>query len=88
MDRRRSIYATGTIFVAAMPLYTAAVLIGGARFFETTLGMPYMTALLGFAGVVALYVVFRRSDGRLCTSYAVQGVFMLVGMAVYACDWR
>lgn len=26
------IYASGLIFVAAMPLYTAAVLIGGARF--------------------------------------------------------
>lgn len=51
------IYASGLIFVAAMPLYTAAVLIGGARFIETTLGVPYMTALLGFAGIVALYVV-------------------------------
>ena len=78
---KKIIYATGTIFVAAMPLYTAAVLIGGARFIETTLGIPYMTALLGFAGVVALYVVI---GGLMAVMYtdAVQGAIMLVGMGV------
>ncbi|HJJ36950.1 MAG TPA: sodium:solute symporter family protein [Methanocorpusculum sp.] len=78
---KKIIYATGAIFVAAMPLYTAAVLIGGARFIETTLGIPYMTALLGFAGVVALYVVI---GGLMAVMYtdAVQGAIMLVGMGV------
>ena len=57
-------YAFGLIFVAAMPLYTVAVLIGGARLIETTLGIPYMTALLGFAGVGGCCAVcgYRRSD--------------------------
>jgi SSS family solute:Na+ symporter len=75
------IYASGLIFVAAMPLYTAAVLIGGARFIETTLGIPYMTALLGFAGVVALYVVI---GGLIAVMYtdAVQGAIMLAGMGI------
>lgn len=75
------IYASGLIFVAAMPLYTAAVLIGGARFIETTLGIPYMTALLGFAGVVALYVII---GGLIAVMYtdAVQGAIMLVGMGI------
>ncbi|HJJ78376.1 MAG TPA: sodium:solute symporter family protein, partial [Methanocorpusculum sp.] len=45
---KKIIYAVSIIFIASMPLYTAAVLIGGARFIETTLGIPYMTALLGF----------------------------------------
>ncbi len=78
---KRIIYATGLVFVAAMPLYTAAVLIGGARFIETTLGIQYMTALLGFAGVVALYVVI---GGLMAVMYtdAVQGAIMLVGMGV------
>lgn len=75
------IYASGLIFVAAMPLYTAAVLIGGARFIETTLGVPYMTALLGFAGIVALYVVI---GGLIAVMYtdAVQGAIMLAGMGI------
>ena len=78
---KKIIYATGAIFVAAMPLYTAAVLIGGARFIETTLGIPYLTALLGFAGVVALYVVI---GGLMAVMYtdAVQGAIMLVGMGI------
>jgi SSS family solute:Na+ symporter len=75
------IYATGLIFVAAMPLYTAAILIGGARFIETTLGIPYMTALIGFAVIVALYVVI---GGLIAVMYtdAVQGTIMLVGMGL------
>ncbi len=78
---KKIIYATGAIFVAAMPLYTAAGLIGGARFIETTLGIPYLTPLLGFAGVVALYVVI---GGLMAVMYtdAVQGAIMLVGMGI------
>ncbi|MCK9313675.1 MAG: sodium:solute symporter family protein, partial [Methanocorpusculum sp.] len=76
---KKLIYATGLIFIAAMPLYTAAVLIGGARFIETTLGISYMTALLGFAGIVALYVII---GGLMAVMYtdAVQGAIMLIGM--------
>ncbi len=78
---KKLIYATGLIFIAAMPLYTAAVLIGGARFIETTLGISYMTALLGFAGIVALYVII---GGLMAVMYtdAVQGAIMLIGMGI------
>ena len=53
----------------------------GARLIETTLGIPYMTALLGFVGVVALYVVI---GGLIAVMYtdAVQGAIMLAGMGI------
>ncbi|MCK4270395.1 MAG: sodium:solute symporter family protein, partial [Methanogenium sp.] len=46
------------IIIIGMPLYTAAILIGGARFIETTLYIPYDTALIAFAAIVAVYVIF------------------------------
>ncbi len=36
-------YGTGLVIILGMPLYTAAILIGGARFIETTLGIWYTT---------------------------------------------
>ncbi len=73
-------YGTGLVILAGMPLYTAAILIGGARFIETTLGVPYTTALLGFALIVAFYVVY---GGLIAVMYtdAFQGLIMLVGMS-------
>ncbi len=73
-------YISGIIIVVAMPLYTAAILIGGARFLEPTLNIPYNYALLIFAAVVALYVVF---GGLIAVMYtdAFQGLIMLVGMS-------
>ena len=73
-------YGTGLVILAGMPLYTAAILIGGARFIETTLGVPYATALLGFALIVAVYVVY---GGLIAVMYtdAFQGLIMLVGMS-------
>jgi len=72
-------YGTGAVIVLGMPLYTAAILIGGARFIETTLGVSYTTSLLAFAVVVALYVVY---GGLIAVMYtdAFQGLIMLVGM--------
>ncbi|HDR74185.1 MAG TPA: sodium:solute symporter family protein [Methanoculleus sp.] len=74
-------YAAGLVIVVAMPLYTAAILIGGARFIETTLAIPYDSALLGFAAIVALYVVL---GGLIAVMYtdAMQGAIMLVGMTI------
>jgi SSS family solute:Na+ symporter len=74
-------YISGMIIVIAMPLYTAAILIGGARFLEPTLNMPYNYALLAFAAIVALYVVF---GGLIAVMYtdAFQGVIMLAGMSM------
>ncbi len=64
-----------------MPLYTAAILIGGAQFITSTLQIPYTTALIAFAAVVALYVVL---GGLIAVMYtdALQGGIMLVGMTI------
>jgi len=72
-------YGTSVIILASMPLYSSAVLIGGARFIETTLGVPYETALIGFALITALYVVF---GGLIAVMYtdAFQGGIMVLGM--------
>ncbi|MDI6719801.1 MAG: sodium:solute symporter family protein [Methanomicrobiales archaeon] len=74
-------YASALVIVVAMPLYTAAILIGGARFIEETLKIDYNLALVGFAAIVAVYVVI---GGLLAVMYtdAMQGAIMLVGMTV------
>ncbi len=72
--------ATGLIILFGMPLYTAAILIGGARFIETTLSIPYDTALVAFAAIVATYVIL---GGLIAVMYtdALQGAIMFAGMA-------
>jgi SSS family solute:Na+ symporter len=74
-------YIAGFIIVVSMPLYTAAILIGGARFIEPTLGIDYTTSLLLFAVITAVYVVF---GGLIAVMYtdAFQGTIMLIGMTV------
>ena len=74
-------YTAGFIIVISMPLYTAAILIGGARFIETTLGIPYSSSLILFALIMAVYVVF---GGLIAVMYtdAFQGSIMLIGMIV------
>jgi len=74
-------FMTGIIIVVSMPIYAAAVLIGGARFLEPTLQIPYTTALLAFAIVVGIYVVF---GGLIAVMYtdAFQGTIMLIGMSL------
>ncbi len=69
------------VILVAMPLYSAAVLIGGARFIETTLSVNFDAALLAFALIVALYVIL---GGLIAVMYtdALQGGIMLVGMIV------
>lgn len=74
-------YACGLIILLGMPLYTSAVMIGGAQFISSTLSLDYNTALLAFAAVTALYVV---GGGLLAVIYtdAFQGAIMFVGMAI------
>jgi solute:Na+ symporter, SSS family len=74
-------YIAGFIIVISMPLYTAAILIGGARFIEPTLGINYTTSLILFALITAVYVVF---GGLIAVMYtdAFQGTIMLIGMTV------
>jgi solute:Na+ symporter, SSS family len=72
-------FAGGTIALL-MPLYAAAVLIGGARFLEVQLDMSYTTALLVFACVTMVYVLFGGLKGVVYTD-AFQAVLMFGGMA-------
>ncbi|HWQ65486.1 MAG TPA: sodium:solute symporter family protein [Methanospirillum sp.] len=74
-------FLSGIIIIIGMPLYTAAVLIGGARFLEPTLNIPYNYALIIFAAVVAIYVIY---GGLIAVMYtdAFQGAIMLIGMTI------
>jgi SSS family solute:Na+ symporter len=73
-------FSGGTIALL-MPLYAAAVLIGGARFLEVQLGMDYRAALLVFAAVTMAYVLFGGLKGVVYTD-AFQAGVMFVGMAI------
>ncbi len=67
------------IILLGMPLYTAAILIGGAHFINTTLGIGYDNSLLAFAVIVAIYVI---GGGLIAVMYtdAMQGAIMFGGM--------
>jgi solute:Na+ symporter, SSS family len=71
----------GLMIALFMPLYGAAVLIGGTEFITTAFDLPYNAALLMFAVMVAAYVFFGGLKGVMYTD-AMQGVIMFVGMAV------
>ena len=72
---------TGSVIALFMPLYGAAVLIGGTEFLTTTFQLPYDAALLLFAVIVAVYVFFGGLKGVMYTD-ALQGVIMFVGMVL------
>jgi SSS family solute:Na+ symporter len=73
-------YFSGLVIFLAMPLYGGVVLIGMARFVETTLGLNYNIALIVMAAIVAVYVVFGGIRGVMYTD-ALQGTIMFFGMA-------
>ncbi|MDV0445598.1 Osmoregulated proline transporter OpuE [Methanimicrococcus sp. At1] len=70
----------GLFIAVLMPLYAASVLIGSGRFLETTLGIPYDTALIIFTIIVAVYVIVGGLISVLYTD-AFQGAIMFIGMA-------
>jgi SSS family solute:Na+ symporter len=72
-------YFSGAVIFLGMPLYAAVVLIGMARFVETTLGIDYNFALVGMALIVAVYVIFGGIRGVMYTD-ALQGTIMFFGM--------
>jgi SSS family solute:Na+ symporter len=74
------IFAGLTIFLF-IPLYAAAVMIGGCKFIEESLGMDYNVALLLFTIITAAYVVTGGLKGVMYTD-ALQGVIMFVGMII------
>jgi len=73
-------FSGGTIALL-MPLYAAAVLIGGARFLEVQLKLDYQVAVFVFAVVVACYVFFGGLKGVIYTD-AFQGSLMFLGMGI------
>ena len=71
----------GIIIFVFMPVYTAAVMIGAAKFIEGSLKMEYNTALFLFAAIVAVYVFFGGMKGVMYSD-AFQGSLMFIGMAI------
>jgi solute:Na+ symporter, SSS family len=69
----------GVVIALFMPLYGAAVLIGGTEFIATSFQMDYNAALLLFAILVATYVLLGGLKGVMYTD-ALQGVIMFIGM--------
>jgi SSS family solute:Na+ symporter len=55
-------------------------MIGGALFIQQTLAVPFAWALIGFAAITALYVVFGGLLGVMYTD-AFQGLLMMIGMS-------
>jgi SSS family solute:Na+ symporter len=74
-------YFSGAIIFLGMPLYASVVLIGMARFVETTLGINYSIALIAMAIIVAIYVIFGGIRGVMYTD-ALQGTIMFIGMII------
>jgi len=70
---------SGMLIFLSMPLYAAVVMIGGARFVEIYMGIPYMTGLFIFTLIVAAYVIAGGLKGVLYTD-ALQGTIMFLGM--------
>lgn len=73
-------YSTGALILIVMPLYAAAVMIGGSRFMEASLGIDYTVALIVFAVFTSAYVIFGGLKAVMYTD-AMQGLIMIVGMA-------
>lgn len=72
---------TALIVVLAMPVYTAAVMLGASRFVESTLNVDYRLAMLVFAVIVGTYVITGGLKGVMYTD-AFQGTVMLVSMLI------
>lgn len=64
-----------------MPLYAAAVLIGGARFIEQSFHISYELAVAIFSIIVASYVITGGLKGVMYTD-AFQAAVMMVGMTI------
>ena len=72
---------SGVVIFIGMPLYTAAVLIAGARFVEVNLNIGFEVSLVIFSLVIAAYVIAGGLKGVMYTD-ALQGSIMFVGMLV------
>jgi SSS family solute:Na+ symporter len=70
----------GIVIFVFMPLYTGVVLIGAARFIESTLNINFVLSLAIFSIIVAAYVIAGGLKGVMYAD-ALQGTIMFVGMA-------
>jgi len=67
------------VIFLGMPLYASVVLIGAARFLETSLNLNFKIALIIMALIVAVYVVMGSIRGVMYTD-TLQGTIMFFGM--------
>lgn len=70
---------SGLVIFLFIPLYAAAVLIGGSVFVATAFDVPYPAALLVFTVIIAAYVIVGGLKGVMYSD-ALQGTIMFVGM--------
>ncbi len=70
------------VILIGMPLYAAAVLIGGSTFMSTTIdGLSVDWALIIFAAITAAYVITGGLKAVMYTD-ALQGALMIAGMLI------
>ena len=72
-------YFSGLIIFCAMPLYAAVVLIGAARFLESSLMINFSIALMILSIIITFYVLFGGIRGVMYTD-ALQGTIMVIAM--------
>lgn len=72
---------SGLVILVFMPLYAAAVLIGAARYIETTFSVNYEVSVTVFSLVIAGYVIAGGLKGVMYTD-ALQGSLMFIGMLI------
>jgi len=80
-DSRFLQYGSGLVIFLGMPLYASVVLIGAARFMETTLAIDFDVALLIYSVIIAAYVIWGGLRGVMYTD-AMQGTIMFAGMII------
>ncbi len=71
----------GVIIAVFIPLYAAAVLIGGCEYIAIQFGIQYQVALLIFSIIIAVYVIMGGLKGVMYSD-ALQGTIMFVGMVI------
>ncbi|MBN1435943.1 MAG: sodium:solute symporter family protein [Sedimentisphaerales bacterium] len=72
---------SGLVIFLFIPLYAAAVLIGGCEFISSQFSIDYDVALLVFSILIAAYVVVGGLKGVMYTD-ALQGSIMFIGMII------
>ena len=71
----------GVLIIGFMPLYAAAVLIGGTHFIASYFGADYHLSLLVFSIIITGYVIAGGLKGVMLTD-ALQGTIMFIAMVI------